>query len=286
MKLLSTITSSRVICADLVHLQDTKIYPFTILTEELKTSVEREAETQKRLEQLRQHMVSKGTAGLRVSANPIKHRNVSPQNAKRYNLVLMDTRTAGNIDECVHGHWEKMYQLGLIKDRPSKGNNLDTDILTIQMYEPWTARNGVPDMPLWAAIKLAGDDPLISDTGVISTKWNDLVKLPWLPICQMPLTVFKALVETNGETFKAPSSEQIVQNYKGTGTPVVKLTKPYEDKQAAGTIKYIMQLDASEKVCSKRNGPARRTSVSAIFMNEETQCDLLLTMLAAEHDHA
>lgn len=261
-------------------------FSVSFFTEELIASIERESATQRRLEDLRKHMVSTGTAGLRISANPIKHRNVSPPNARRSNLVVIDARTADNVDECVLGPWEKEYQLGVITSRPSKGNNLDSDILTIQMFEPWTAKNGVPHMPLWAAMKLAGDDVKQADFSVFSTEWNDLVKLPWLPISQMPLSVFKALVETNGEKFEAPRSSQIIQNFNGTGTSVVKLKKPYEDQQAAGTVKYIMQLDSSEKlsISSSRN-KGKKGCISAIFMNEETQCDLLLTMLASENDH-
>ena len=107
----------------------------------------------------------------------------------------------------------------------------------------------------------------------------DLVTLPWLPIKEMPLSVCKALAKSNGQTFSDPASKLLKENAFDTGVTTVELKKPgYEDKQLAGTVKYIMQLDADEKDSSKKGG--------GIFMNEVTQCDLLYTMIAAKHDHA
>ena len=53
----------------------------------------------------------------------------------------------------------------------------------------------------------------------------------------------------------------------GTGIDVVKMKPSYTNQQKAGTIKYIMQLDASEKLASDKMG--------LITMNKDTQRDLL-----------
>ena len=53
----------------------------------------------------------------------------------------------------------------------------------------------------------------------------------------------------------------------GTEIDVVKMKPSYTYQQMAGTIKYIMQLDASEKLASDKMG--------LITMNKDTQRDLL-----------
>lgn len=240
--------------------------------------LKKEKETRDALRLLRRHMVEKGMAGCRISPNPIKHKNVSFKDARRNNLVVLDTRTASNTSDCLLGKWESQFQIGILTNRPGKGQegNKPEDVLTLLMYQPWAVdpSNGLPLEPLWAHIKkqnVLGHE--------VSTEWIDLVTLPWLPIKEMPLSVCKALAETNGQTFSTPASRLLKNNAWDTGVTTVELKKPgYEDRQLAGTVKYVMQLDGDEKLPSKNGG--------GIFMNEVTQCDLLYTLIAAKHDHA
>ena len=193
--------------------------------EEVDLEAHEDAMFRKQGQQCRDHLVQKGAAGCRVSNDPIKHRNVKPADAKRKNLVVLDVRSAGNLDECVLGPCEKQYMVGLVKARPQKGrkNNSPDDILDILMYELYyydkIARH--TDMPMWAALK----------QGKISEKecnsWKYLLGVPWLPVTQMPLSVQKALCEANGEQFQMPDKKLIQQNFAGSGIDVVKLQKKH-----------------------------------------------------------
>ena len=228
-----------------------------------------DARFRKQGQQCRDHLVQKGAAGCRVSDVPIKHRNVKPADAKRGNLVVLDVRSAGNLDECVLGPWEKQYMVGLVKARPRKKNNAPDDILDILMYEPYyydkIARH--TDMPMWAALKQGK----ISENECNS--WKYLLGVPWLPVTQMPLSVQKALCEANGEQFQMQEKKLIEKNFAGSGIDVVKLQKKhggYVDRQKASAIKFVMSLEEGEKPCP--------SSASAVILSEDTQDELLLSM--------
>jgi hypothetical protein len=178
---------------------------------------------------------------------------------------VVDVRSAKNTDDCVLGPWEKQYLIGVINKRQRTGPNLPEDDLTITLYEPWKVYDGLPSMPLWASIKIEGDDR--DEHPIDSIAWVDLLQLPWLPVSQMPLEVHKALTESNGELYHKPPPNKVATNYMGTGIDVVKMKPSYTNQQKAGTIKYIMQLDASEKLASDKMG--------LITMNKDTQRDLL-----------
>ena len=90
---------------------------------------------------------------------------------------------------------------------------------------------------------------------------------------QMPLEVHKTLTESNGEMHHKPLPHKVVTNYMGTGIDVVKMQPPYTHQQKAGTIKYIMQLDGSEKLASDKMG--------YITMNKDTQRDLINSVFNA-----
>ena len=99
--------------------------------------IKKEKETREALRVLRRHMVEKGMAGCRISPNPIKHKNVSSKDARRNNLVVLDTRSASNTSDCLLYPWENQFQIGILTNRPSKGDNKHDDVLTILMYQPW-----------------------------------------------------------------------------------------------------------------------------------------------------
>ena len=87
----------------------------------------------------------------------------------------------------------------------------------------------------------------------------------------MPLEVHKALTESNGELYHKPLPHKVVTNYMGTGINVVKMRPLYLNQQKAGTIKYIMQLDGSEKLASDKIGlitmskDTRRDPINSVF---------------------
>ena len=143
--------------------------------------------------------------------------------------------------------------------------------LTITLYEPWKFYDGLPSMPLWVSRKIEGDN--CGEYSTESIAWVDLLRLPWLPASQMPLDIHKALIESNGKLYHKPLPDKVVINYKGTGIDVVKMKPSYTNQQKTGTIKYIMQLDVSEKLVSDKMG--------IITMNTETQRDVINSVFKA-----
>jgi len=83
----------------------------------------------------------------------------------------------------------------------------------------------------------------------------------------MPLEVHKALTEFNGELYHKPHPHNVGTNYMGIGIDVVKMKQAYTNRQKPDNIKYIMQLDGSEKLASDKMG--------LITMNKDTQRDLI-----------
>ncbi len=206
-------------------------------------------------------------AGFRVSETSVKHRNIDPKDARGMNMVVLDVRTAGNNDDCLLGPWERQYLLGVIRRRARKGPNQPDDLLTITIYEPWALVQGLPSMPLWASRKINGT----SSTKI--PQWVNLLKMPWLPVSQMPMEVHKALIVSSGQSYHKPAKTMILSNYKETGIDVVKMNPPYTNQQKAGTIKYIIQLEKNEKVASDVTG--------IITLNASTQRDLMNSVFNA-----
>jgi hypothetical protein len=163
------------------------------------------------------------------------------------------------------GPWEKQYLIGVINKRQRTGPNLPEDDLIITLYEPCMVYDGLPSMPLWASRKIEGDD--CDEYSIESIAWVDLLQLPWLQVSQMLLEVHKALTESNGELYHKPLPHKVVTNYMGVGIDVVKMKSAYTNQQKAGTIKYIMQLDGSEKLANDK--------MSLIAMNTNFQRDLI-----------
>jgi hypothetical protein len=89
----------------------------------------------------------------------------------------------------------------------------------------------------------------------------------------MPLEVHKALIESNGELHHKPLRHFIVTDYTEAGMDVVKMKPSYTNQQKAGTIKYNMQLDKSEKKLSDKDG--------MITLNEDTQKDVMYSIFNA-----
>ncbi len=89
----------------------------------------------------------------------------------------------------------------------------------------------------------------------------------------MPLEVYKALTESNGELYHKPLPNKVVANYMGTRIDVVKMKPAYTNQQKAGTMKYIMQMDGSKKLASDKMG--------IITTNKDTQRDLLNSVFNA-----
>ena len=89
----------------------------------------------------------------------------------------------------------------------------------------------------------------------------------------MPLEVHKSLTESKGELYHKPPPHKVATNYMGTAIDGVKIKPSYTSQQKAGTIKYIMQFDGSEKLASDNMG--------LITMNKDTQRDLINSVFNA-----
>jgi len=89
----------------------------------------------------------------------------------------------------------------------------------------------------------------------------------------MPIELHKALSKSNGELYHKPLPQKVVTNYKGNGIDIVKMKPSYTNQQKPGTIKYIVQLDGSEKLSSENMG--------IIMMNINTQRDLMNSVFNA-----
>lgn len=246
-----------------------------ISSEEVNRDVLRGAETRRLRKDLRDHLFENGVVGPRCGDKPIKHRAVLPKDAKRGNLVVMDVRSANNMDECVLGPWEKEFLIGLVKSRPQQGsrNNREDDELEIQLYEPYfydKKKQMATDTPLWVAL----EQGRVEASQCLS--WPYLLSIPWLPITQLPLSVNKALVQSNGLEYKKPDNRNIMENFHGCGVDVVRMGKGgYLETQKASTIKFVMQLDNSEKPV--------KSCANSVILNPETQEELMKEMLGVLH---
>ncbi len=89
----------------------------------------------------------------------------------------------------------------------------------------------------------------------------------------MPLEVYKTMTESNGELYHTPLPNKVVTNYMETGIDVVEMKPSYTNQQKSGTIKYIMQLNGSEKLATDKMG--------LITINKDTQRDLLNSIFNA-----
>ena len=220
-----------------------------------------------------------GDAGFRCGPQPIRHCNISPKDAKKGNLVIMETRMSDDDESCMQGPWEKEYIFGLVKNRPSAraraklanqkdlGDNQDDDLLEIVMYEPYHVEQDVPSIPLWAYIEKEGLD--YSE----EYPWEKLISLPWLPITKMRVSVAKALCEANGKPYIPQNPKNVIQDFQGTQRPTEIKMKPYVTQQYCHTIKFVMQLDKNEKGSGTEGG---------LTLNPKTQRELSYIMQAAK----
>ncbi len=203
--------------------------------------------------------------GWRCSNDPLRHRAVEPKDAKRNNLVFIDSRSADNADAILLGDWERDFQLGLVMQRQdpkdpqlvdvdSKGmasrkrkRNMDLDVshlieLELKMFEPyWKDEVGKAVHPLWVESmkrRRRGEPSLKSD-------WKDVVSLPWRPIKQIPLQIARELLE---KPAFVPQGRDLIQNYCGVeGAHCLKQSKGYRNWQKAGTVKYVFTFEKNER---------------------------------------
>jgi hypothetical protein len=167
-----------------------------------------------------------------------RRNNIDYNNARRGNMVIVDVCSTMNSDDCLLGPWRKQYLIGIIIKRQRTGPNLPDDDFTIALYEPWKVYDGLPSMPLWAAMNNKGGD--VNGSSIEDLTWDILLQLPRHPDSQLPLDVQKALIESNGEVYHKPQRHLIVTNYMGIGKDVVKLKPSYANQQNAGTSLYII----------------------------------------------
>jgi hypothetical protein len=121
--------------------------------------------------------------------------------------------------DCLLGDWEAVFSVGLITKREK---DADAEIfgnpnLMYKVYEPYTRNlyTNEPEMPLWAW--KANQKPGVE----VSTAWEDVLKLPWLPVTQLPMSTWKRFYDAAYQKLPGRGALKVEKNWKGTGLEVV-----------------------------------------------------------------
>jgi hypothetical protein len=135
------------------------------------------------------------------------------QDPKKNNFAIVYMRTADFTPEqeaALLGNWEKYFSVCRIVDydKPNKSDPVDDPKFRLKVYEPYHEES---DMPLWAWKQLKA-----RSSEHVSTEWEDVLKLPWKEVTQMPLSTWDAFYSDH-----AYKKDAVVPNWKGTGLPVV-----------------------------------------------------------------
>lgn len=172
--------------------------------------------------------------------------NKGPLDAKKGNLVFIDTRFAENEVDVLLGDWESQFQIGVVTNRTFDDNDKKTKDpskihLHLAMFEPYHA-DGISDPhPLWVENRLRE----IRGDALLPTIWEEVVKMPWRKISQLPLSTTKALM---GDPNFTPDKRSLIPNFKGCGVTCVKMPKSaYTDIQKAACVRHVLQFDKGEK---------------------------------------
>lgn len=192
--------------------------------------------------------------------------NRGPLDAKQGNLVFIDTRFAENEEDVLLGDWESQFQIGVVQKRTFDDNDKKTKDaskinLHLAMFEPYYED---PDrkkhaLPLWAENELRD----IRGDALIPTTWEEVVKMPWRLISQLPLSTARALREDQNYT---PEKKFFIENFKGCGVNCEKMTRQgYTGTQKANCVRHVLQFETGEK----RNNTIRFKELTQSAILEE-----------------
>lgn len=217
--------------------------------------------------------------GYQCGDTPLKYRCVKPKDAKTGNLVLLDVRNAGNDKDVLLGEWEGSYQLGTVirrqicEERPgrtSKDPNKSTEyMLHLVMWEPYFENKSLNYFrPLWVENVIRAKE----GTELHPSTWQEVVRLPWRPIKQMPIEHARKLL--NNPNF-VPGKGELASNFMDSGIDCHKQPKGYRHSQLAGTVRYVSQFDVNER------------NQNRVDFNKASQRDILVEMSRTEgHDNS
>ena len=178
--------------------------------------------------------------GYQCGDKPLRHRCVRPKDAKTGNLVLLDVRNANNTKDMLTGDWEASYQLGTVVSRQVDNIDETMFVLHLVMWEPYFKDETNEFRPLWVenALRVGRGQPLLP------SYWQDVVRLPWCPIKQVPLEISRKLL--NNSSFN-PSKKDLAIDFMNSGIDCMKQPKGYRQTQSAGTIRHVFQFDINER---------------------------------------
>jgi hypothetical protein len=127
------------------------------------------------------------------------------------------------------------YQLGTIVSR--QVDNIDETMFAFHLviWEPYFRDETNEFRPLWVenTLRAGGGQPLIP------SYWQDVVRLPWYPIKQVPLEITQKLL--NNPSFN-PSKKDLAINFMKSGIDCMKQPKGYRQ-----TVRHVFQLDINER---------------------------------------
>jgi len=211
---------------------------------------------------------------------------VEPKDAKKGNLVFIDSRSADNPAAALLGDWERDLQLGVIshreipkppdvpsrnvvKKRKRKSDEPDPSHqvkLEIKMFEPYwrDAETGLAVHPMW----IENLKRIRRNEQRAPMDWKDVVKLPWKPVTQLPLTVSRELLQ---DPKFVPRKRDLIENFHGVeGAHCHKQKQGYRTTQMAGTERYIFTFDKNER------------KKDTIVFNDRTQKEILSEIYRTE----
>ena len=153
-------------------------------------------------------MIDKSFLRLAGSAREHNYDNVQYYDAKRGNLVVLDTTSIDfTTEELVKllGDWETEVNVGYVTKVQKNGETKQTEELEVSLCEPWAVdSSGKPVLPVWAALRvqeIMGDENLPLDfqldgvpefVDISGTSWEEVKMLPWLPIHAVPMKTWDA----------------------------------------------------------------------------------------------
>lgn len=136
------------------------------------------------------------------------------EDPKRGNMVVIDMSLHQWEDgekEVLLGDWETEFTVGYIFRRTVAGEYRKDPQLFIHAYEPYCKDPSGRLVPLWARNAAAPPGT------ALSTRWQDVLRLPWLPITRLPVPTWDRFY-SDGRPLR---SQQVVQNWEGTNIAVL-----------------------------------------------------------------
>ena len=178
---------------------------------------------------------------LRGSLREHKEGHVQYYDAKNGNLVVIDASSesySSDEKEALLGDWEMEVQVGIVRKKVPRrittpdGEEETVFDLLIAHCEPWVVDDSNnPVLPVWAAqhltrlkqndpdsyssITAAASSPLPEYVEINGTSWDDVSKLPWLPITALPLPTLYAFYMSSLNGIEPRPGKDSTKSFKG-----------------------------------------------------------------------